>query len=204
MAAEVTANEWDSCAADWDTQESVKLYAERAHQSLLSNDISVTGLRVLDFGCGTGLLTAKIAESADEVVALDASSKMVEKLQDKHIPNVRTLCEILSRSLAAEHCLLIRKFDLIVASSVCAFLPDFEESLAAMCSLLRPSGRIIQWDWLDEGGSNASFGLTKERIRAAYTNAGLHIQSISIPFSMDGDNGAAPMQVVMVIASLSK
>jgi 2-polyprenyl-3-methyl-5-hydroxy-6-metoxy-1,4-benzoquinol methylase len=37
------------------------------------------GERVLDLGCGTGHLTARIAETGADVVGIDASAEMVEQ-----------------------------------------------------------------------------------------------------------------------------
>ena len=37
------------------------------------------GERVLDLGCGTGHLTARIAEAGADVVGIDASAEMVEQ-----------------------------------------------------------------------------------------------------------------------------
>ena len=54
------SNEWDDVAVGWDDDEAVRSYTAAAHTSLLavlaSADKSLDGAKVLDFGCGTGLL----------------------------------------------------------------------------------------------------------------------------------------------------
>ena len=41
------------------------------------------GERILDFGCGTGELTAEIAQSGAELVGIDASSEMIKAAQEQ-------------------------------------------------------------------------------------------------------------------------
>src|SRR5688572_23689806 len=46
------------------------------------------GERVIDLGCGTGHLTAQIAERGAEVIGVDASADMVDQARREH-PGVR-------------------------------------------------------------------------------------------------------------------
>jgi len=78
----MTADSWDDFAADWDNEPDVRKYADKAFESwqrkaapLIS---SMAETRVLDFGCGTGLLTEKLAPLCQHVVAVDTS---VEKIR---------------------------------------------------------------------------------------------------------------------------
>ena len=80
--------------------------------------------------------------------------------------------EELSESLITKCILFSVKFDLIVASSVCSFLPGYEKTLALLKSLLVPGGSFIQWDWQATEG-NSDFGLNRERILSAYDKVGL-------------------------------
>ena len=187
---------WDQCADGWDGNDDVIAYSEKAF-SYLSDAVNLNGLIVLDFGCGTGLLTEKISPIASEVVALDPSEKMISILTDKKLPNVTTVQEELSESLIKKCILFSVKFDLIVASSVCSFLPEYEKTLALLKSLLVPVGTFIQWDWLATEG-NSDFGLSRERILSAYDKAGLKLQFLAPVFSLDSPEG--DMSVLMGIA----
>ena len=92
----MTQNSWDEAATGWDTRADTRLYAERAFESWnrkiapLVSDL--TESRVLDFGCGTGLLTEKLAPLCGHIVAVDTSAKMIDvlrsKIVDKHIGNI--------------------------------------------------------------------------------------------------------------------
>jgi len=83
---------WNDHADSWDDNSDVKFYADQAFASLVSTiDIRGTGWtskRVLDFGCGTGLLAQKVAPYVSELIAVDTSERMVAVLENKHIPNV--------------------------------------------------------------------------------------------------------------------
>ena len=54
------AKSWDEYAADWDNEPSALLYADKAFESL-QQIVDIQDLRVLDFGCGTGLLSQKLS-----------------------------------------------------------------------------------------------------------------------------------------------
>jgi len=188
--------EWDKYAEGWDSNNDVIAYSEQAFMSL-SDSINLHGLRVLDFGCGTGLLAEKISPIASELVALDPSEKMISILADKKLPNVTVVPAQLSKNLIAENKLFLYKFDLIVASSVCSFLPELESTLVLLKSLLVQGGTFIQWDWLATEG-HSDYGLSRETIESAYEKAGFKLQSLEYVFSLDSPDG--DIQVLMGIA----
>jgi 2-polyprenyl-3-methyl-5-hydroxy-6-metoxy-1,4-benzoquinol methylase len=182
---------WDQYAEGWHTSEDVILYAEKAYQAL-TEIVNPEGLTILDFGCGTGLLTAKMAPVARRILALDTSAKMISVLKNKQLRNVDTLSIELSEETIKTNDLLHAKFDLIVASSVCAFLPDYERTLQVLKTLLKPQGLFIQWDWLKRD-DDSDFGFTEEIIESAFLEAGLEVWSITKAFSIESNEGAMPV-----------
>lgn len=188
---------WDEYAEGWDGNESAMLYSEKAFESL-AKVVQPDGLRVLDFGCGTGLLTEKLSTFADQIIALDTSPKMVDALDRKKLPNVTTVTEPLSGSSVRENALLHCKFDLITASSVCSFLPDYESTLLLLKSLLAPGGLFVQWDWLSSDG-NPDFGFSKKRVDDALKKAGFSSVALTQPFCLPSSEGNMP--VLMAVAS---
>ena len=143
----MTSNEWDEFAAEWDGNTATSAYADHAFAEL-AQVVDLAGLRVFDFGCGTGLLAERLSPHVSKVVALDGSSKMIEQLKLKALPNVFPIAGFLTASLMRRNTLLQTKFDLVTASSVCAFLPDYGAILQTLRSLLRSGGTYVQWDWL--------------------------------------------------------
>jgi 2-polyprenyl-3-methyl-5-hydroxy-6-metoxy-1,4-benzoquinol methylase len=191
------SDSWDDYADGWDSNPDVIEYSEKAFDSL-SKFTSLEGLNVLDFGCGTGQLTEKIARVASSVVAIDSSSKMIEVLKNKNIHNVNSLsCEI-SRNSINNNPVFEADFDLIVASSVCAFVPDYEKTLSELKLLLKEGGTFVQWDW-KRSNEEDDFGFTNEIIATAYSNVGLSLIRVTEEFSLTSEKGT--MQVLMGIAS---
>ena len=188
---------WDQYAEGWDTDDDVIEYSRKAFKSL-TEIIDPGGLNVLDFGCGTGLLTEHLSPVAKRIVALDSSEKMISVLKSKQMDNVVALAVELSEDTIKENDVLKTRFDLIVASSVCAFLPDYENTLRLLETLLVPGGSFVQWDWL-ETEKEPGFGFTKKRIESAFINIGLSA-SVTKPFSLENKDGE--MKVIMGVATI--
>lgn len=189
-------NEWDEYAEGWDNDPTVITYANNAF-SALSKIITLDGLTVLDFGCGTGALSQMLSPKVNNIVALDGSPAMIEaltnkKLANKKLDNVSTICGFLSEALISEQPLLQNRFDLIVASSVCSFLPDYEGTLALLKTLLKNDGLFVQWDWLAED-DNAPMGLSINRVKQAFSDKRLTDSQISLPFVMHSSKGTMPV-----------
>lgn len=174
------ADDWNDCAEGWDGNASVRLYAERAFASLTGKvDIrepSWKSKRVLDFGCGTGLLAEKIAPYVDELVAVDTSAGMIEVLKGKEISGLTAHHGNVLNDDFRRNKNLVSGFDLIYASSVCSFLPDYEGAVMKLASLLTRGGYFVQWDW--QANDAGDFGLAAGRIRNALESA--HLGSILV------------------------
>ena len=161
---------WDEEAENWDDNPAVQTYSRAAFRSLLGlSGLSLEGKRVLDFGCGTGLLTAAMAAEATSVVGLDVSAPMVEGLRRKELPNVTAL-------VGGVHDHELGRFDLVTCSSVCAFLDDYPGTVRALAALLRPGGWFVQWDWELDPEAEEPYGLSRD-------GAGLVDVAVRVGFS---------------------
>jgi 2-polyprenyl-3-methyl-5-hydroxy-6-metoxy-1,4-benzoquinol methylase len=178
------ADPWAEAATDWDTNPAVVAYADAAHASLVDAVALQPTDRVLDFGCGTGLLTERIAPAVAEVVAVDASPAMVAGLAAKGLPDVVPVAATWTAETVATDPLAADGFDLIVCSSVLAFVPDYPGAVAMLAGLLRPGGRFVQWDWEPDPTAEEPGGLTPEAIAAALAAAGLQVVSVGRGFDV--------------------
>lgn len=185
------SNEWDEYAENWDVDPSVEKYAKNAFSELLDS-ININGLTVLDFGCGTGALTQLMSPSVESIVAIDPSSEMIKLLDKKALNNVTSICDYLSSELVQNFPELENKFDLIVASSVCGFLPDYEMTLSLLKSLLKKDGLFVQWDWLSEDDSSG-MGLSEKRVKQAFLASGFVSFKVNSPFIMNSSKGNMPV-----------
>lgn len=148
-------------------------------------------LTVLDFGCGTGLLTEKLRAVCAHVVAVDASSQMVkmlrEKIRSREWGNVRGHEAVLAKDPSALAD-LEGSIDLVVASSVMAFVPeaDLGPTMEVIGRLLKPNGVFVHSDWpLSEHNQEKDF-MTKEKAMYMYAKGGMSLESDAIvTFTMD-------------------
>lgn len=186
-------SDWDECAATWDSDEMVQQYCGKAFNSL-NGIVDVSKVEsLLDFGSGTGLLTCKLAPTCNRIVAIDPSKAMIDVLTAKNLPNVAAIGDFLTADLIANTPCLQEKFDLIVASSVCSFLPNYAETVALLYSLLKPNGHFVQWDWQSEAFSKAY-------VETTLTTTGFSDVRILEPFSFAGEN-EEEVAVLMAVGS---
>lgn len=183
--------DWDTHADGWDDDPRVRAYAAKAHEALTrllgQLDVALSGLRVLDFGCGTGLLTEALAQSCAAVVGLDPSTKMLAVLRakiDTHAwAHVHTIAGTLEQALARAPQQLQTPFDVVVCSSVCAFVPDYPATVQRLASMLKPRGVFVQFDWERDDTAEEPFGLSRTRIETALRTAELTDVDVGTAFS---------------------
>jgi len=191
----VLSNEWDEYAKKWDVDPTVEEYAKNAFSALLDN-IDINGLTVLDFGCGTGALTQLMSPTVKSIVAIDPSSEMIKLLDKKALNNVSSISDYLSKELVENFPELENKFDLIVASSVCGFLPDYEATLSLLKPLIKEGGVFVQWDWQSNDDSS-EMGLSSKRVKQAFEANGFVNITITSPFIMSSSKGEQPVLMAM-------
>lgn len=192
---------WDEHAKNWDQDERVRHYAEQAFASLIKQ-VNVRSnewknKRVLDFGCGTGLLTEKLAPLTGEVIAVDTSPTMIDVLRGKKLRNVTAICADIDDHAVRSSAPWFSEFDLIVASSVCGFLPDYERTIGVLSQALSASGYFVQWDWLSSGEDES--GLTMDRVSNALDIPDLRCIHVGRAFTVTFDGEQMP--VLMGVAA---
>jgi trans-aconitate methyltransferase len=94
------------------------------------------GERILDLGCGTGHLTARLAESGAEVVGLDSSPEMVERARRAH-PGLRFEVGD-ARDFAFGE-----PFDAVFSNAALHWVREADRVIARVRAALRPGGRFV-------------------------------------------------------------
>ena len=76
----------------------------------------------------------------------------------------------------------------MVASSVCGFIPNLQDTVSLIYTLLENDGVFVHWDWYLENDSE-DFGVSEQRSQNVLSAAGFSIVEVSTPFSIDTPQG---------------
>lgn len=105
-------------------------------EDLLSLLSPQPGERILDVGCGTGQLAAKIADTGAVVTGIDASAAMVEKAKLNY-PNLE---------FAVADARLLQfdtEFDAVFSNATLHWIPESEAVIGSIYRALKPKGRFV-------------------------------------------------------------
>lgn len=115
---------------------------DRLEQHLILERIkSPAGLRILDVGCGDGILTLALARQGAQATGVDASETMVAAALDR----VEGHGVDASFKVAQTEALPFGPgtFDVVIAATVLCFIENATEPLREMSRVLKPGGRLI-------------------------------------------------------------
>ncbi len=125
------ASKWD--AGLYDDKHS---FVWKMAESLLNLLAPQPGEKILDIGCGTGHLAAKIAESGAEVTGVDRSPEMVRQAREAY-PGIRF--EVADATKIP----LDGGFDAVFSNATLHWIKEPEQVAAEIARLLRPGGRLV-------------------------------------------------------------
>ncbi|MFC5530148.1 class I SAM-dependent methyltransferase [Cohnella yongneupensis] len=91
---------------------------------------------IVDFGCGTGDLAARIAECGATVTGVDISPVMVERARTKY-PHITFECADAIGWLAT------RQYDAVFSNAALHWMQDAEAAVKTMANCLRVGGRLV-------------------------------------------------------------
>ena len=132
---------WNRVADDWKRQVGVEGDANRRLNSdpvLWDLAGNVRGRTVLDAGCGTGYLSAKLKDAGGRVIGVDFSPRMIEIARDAD-PDVDFRVD----SCSSLDSIPDSSIDLVVSNYVLMDTPELEETIAAFHRVLRDGGAAV-------------------------------------------------------------
>jgi predicted TPR repeat methyltransferase len=168
MSADIEINtnkrNFDQEAANWDQVTGRVKVAHDIAQSMIQEIILTPDMDVLDFGCGTGLLTFALQPFVRSITGVDSSQGMLNvfktKIKEQHLSNVKADPLDLDKGD-----LLEGSYDLIVCSMTLHHIKE----IGALC--------IADLD-LDDGKFHSNndgvfhFGFDREALRRTFIDAG--------------------------------
>lgn len=171
-----STDRFDELARSWDV---APMHVERtaAIASALRGVLPSTGLRTLEVGAGTGLLSFALADHLGPVLATDPSAGMVTALEDK-------IRQTGSASLSALRCGddlagVDGPFDLILSQMALHHIPDVPGFLVRAASRLPAGGWLAIADLDLEDGSfhgptvtDVHFGFDRQILSSLLEQAG--------------------------------
>jgi trans-aconitate methyltransferase len=95
-----------------------------------------SGERILDLGCGTGHLTAQIAERGAEVIGLDASVSMIAQARQNYPKLKFALADARTFDLGGG-------FDAVFSNAALHWIPEPAPVIASVARALKPGGRFV-------------------------------------------------------------
>lgn len=131
---------------DWMT-----LYQDRTWKRRMLEKLTLGGgLRILDVGCGTGVLEERYSLGDSEVVGIDVTSGMIRLAQKKGLNSASML------GLADAERLPFREgsFDLVTSCYAPKYC-DTERFVEELGRVLRPGGKMVVYDFTKPNGALA-------------------------------------------------
>ncbi|MBV8529506.1 MAG: class I SAM-dependent methyltransferase, partial [Candidatus Dormibacteraeota bacterium] len=133
--------QYDAMAAEYaahNAQSAFNAYYERPATMAMLGDVS--GRRVLELGCGPGVLTEWLVDGGATVAAVDASSAMVELVRTRVGDRADLIVADIAAPLAfaASH-----TFDLVVASLVLHYVRDWLAVLTEVRRVVTADGSVV-------------------------------------------------------------
>ncbi len=128
--AEIT-NRWN--AREYDAKHAFVYEKAKGLVDLLAPN---SGERILDLGCGTGVLTSKIAATGAKVFGIDRSPEMVAQAKSKFPALKFEVVDATQMEFDGE-------FDAVFSNAVLHWIPEAEKVVRGIARALKPGGRFV-------------------------------------------------------------
>jgi len=149
-----SSNHFNQVANRWDSNPARVAMAQK-HCELIKKSFRLSAdMEVLDFGCGTGLVSLCILPYVKKITGVDGSEGMVsvfqEKIKANNIPNCSAVYFHSEQSFLppGEH-----SYDLIITTMTFHHIKDIRKVLGEFFSVLKPGGQVCIIDLEKEDGS---------------------------------------------------
>lgn len=138
--------QFEMIARQYDTEERMFI-AKISSDAMKEYKNEYQDKRMIDFGCGTGLIGLELYEECKEILFIDSSKTMIEVLNDKidrlQLQNASTLCFDLEEGLPND-----LHSDVLVLAQVLLHIPNTKEILERFYEILHKEGTLLLVDFV--------------------------------------------------------
>ncbi len=194
-------NRFDKLAAQWDSKPMrVEIAMSFINHIKSTIDCDISKFSMLDYGCGSGLISFGFAACIDSITGMDYSSGMVNKYNNK------------AKELGFEHLLAqkhnindeileLNKYNLIATNMTMHHIQDIENFIKVLKDSLSNDGYLYISDLVKEDGKFHSMGnndvehlgFDNETIYKVFENYGFKDIQYSIIQTVKKDHGDYPI-----------
>jgi len=191
---------FDEKSKDWDTNDMIKALSSGVGATILEHVALNRQMSVMDFGAGTGLISAQVAPHVNKITAVDISESMLDKLAAK--PELQGKVEVVRQDLLDSPAL--GKFDLIISAMALHHVEDTDRLIAKFAEHLDAGARIALADLDKEDGSFHPpetegvyhFGFERDTLDAALQSHGFTEITFHTAHTVDKESGRYPVFLV--------
>ena len=169
---------FDQEAVYWDQVPGRVKVAQDIAQSMIQEIALTPDMDVLDFGCGTGLLTFALQPFVRSVTGVDSSQGMLDvfktKIKEQNLNNIKAEYIDLDKGDV-----LMGSYNLIVSSMTLHHIRNITPLLKQFYSILLPSGQLAIADLdLDDGKFHSNndgvfhFGFDRKELNRMFIDTG--------------------------------
>ncbi|MFA5583180.1 MAG: class I SAM-dependent methyltransferase [Bacteriovoracaceae bacterium] len=141
---------FDQRAASWDTPETIK--RNDAFAEAIKKHLSGPVGKMMDFGCGTGLLASHFLDDAKMILGIETSQGMEKVFNERFKAHEKVNLLVINLEESELPC-EYGPFDLIMTGMAFHHLKNPQKMLTTFKKLLTPNGKIFIIDLDEEDGS---------------------------------------------------